>query len=169
MTLDQLNELNDQTAYDWFQLACVAPKWVSQMVAARPFSSLDDMQQQSAEIWRSLDKEQFLAAFEGHPMIGDVSTLKAKFANTAGAAGHEQSGAAIADENTLQMLLQKNKEYLNKHGFIFIIFATGKSAKEMLSALLSRIDNNTDVEIANAAAEQNKITQLRLAKNLEQE
>lgn len=167
MTLEQLNALNEQAAFEWFQLACVAPKWISGMVAARPFTSLADMQQRAKTTWESLDKEQFLAAFEGHPMIGDVSTLKAKFANTAGAAGHEQSGAASADESTLQMLLQKNQEYLRKHGFIFIVFATGKSANEMLSALLSRIDNTTDTEIINAAAEQNKITQLRLAKNIE--
>ena len=54
----------------------------------------------------------------------------------------------------------------NKHGFIFIICATGLSADTMLEALQKRLPNDTVSELENAAAEQIKITLLRLTKGL---
>ena len=79
-------------------------------------------------------------------------------------ASGEQSGAASADEQTLTELSALNKSYLEKFGFIFIVFATGKSAAEMLALLKARIGNQRDQEIQNAAAEQLKITLLRIDK-----
>jgi 2-oxo-4-hydroxy-4-carboxy--5-ureidoimidazoline (OHCU) decarboxylase len=59
-----------------------------------------------------------------------------------------------------------NRAYEEKFGFIFIICATGKSPDEMLSALRERLDNEANAELKIAAAEQNKITGLRLKKLL---
>ncbi|HBS41867.1 MAG TPA: OHCU decarboxylase, partial [Oceanospirillales bacterium] len=53
-------------------------------------------------------------------------------------------------------------------GFIFIVFATGKSAAEMLDILKERLPNPRDKEIQNAADNQQKITALRLKKMLGQ-
>ena len=61
-------------------------------------------------------------------------------------------------------MADKNKEYEQKFGYIFIVCATGKSAGEMLSLLNRRMSNDPTEEIKIAAAEQNKITQLRLEK-----
>ena len=63
-------------------------------------------------------------------------------------------------------LMQKNEEYEKKFGFIFIVCATGKSAVEMLSILLSRLSNIREEELTNASEEQRKIYQLRLEKLL---
>ena len=57
-----------------------------------------------------------------------------------------------------------NDEYEKKFGYIFIVCATGKSAEEMLSLLKQRLKNKPDEEIKIAAAEQNKITHLRIEK-----
>ncbi|HBL20462.1 MAG TPA: OHCU decarboxylase, partial [Alteromonas mediterranea] len=59
-----------------------------------------------------------------------------------------------------------NQAYLDKHGFIFIICATGLSAQTMLEALQARLPNSTQQEIVNAAAEQIKITLLRINKSI---
>ena len=99
-------------------------------------------------------------------MIGDVNSLREKFKNTKAMASNEQSGAQSASEETLQELHNLNHAYLDKHGFIFIIFATGKSADQMLQALRNRIDNDTATEIANAAAQQLEIAILRINQNL---
>jgi hypothetical protein len=45
------------------------------------------------------------------------------------------------------------------------VCATGKSADEMLAILRSRIDNDPEIELLIAAAEQLKITCLRLEKS----
>ena len=79
-------------------------------------------------------------------------------------AEQEQSGVKNANQNILDELDQTNKEYLTKFGYIFIVCASGKSASEMLELLKLRIDNKPDYEIKIAAAEQNKITNLRIDK-----
>lgn len=48
----------------------------------------------------------------------------------------------------------------------YIVCATGKSAEEMLGILKSRLNNTPEEELINGAAEQNKITHLRLDKLL---
>ena len=55
-----------------------------------------------------------------------------------------------------------NAEYEEKFGFIFIVFATGKTPEQMLELLRSRMRNDRQTEIANAVREQMKITRLRL-------
>jgi OHCU decarboxylase len=65
-------------------------------------------------------------------------------------------------------LAELNRQYEQKFGFIYIVCATGKSTEEMLSILRERLGNNADEELRNAAAEQAKITALRLNKLLEQ-
>jgi 2-oxo-4-hydroxy-4-carboxy-5-ureidoimidazoline decarboxylase len=57
-----------------------------------------------------------------------------------------------------------NREYVNKHGFIFIICASGLSAEAMLNELEIRLPNSTNTEIEKAAQEQIKITLLRIKK-----
>jgi OHCU decarboxylase len=95
-------------------------------------------------------------------MIGDVESLKKKYAATKAIAAGEQAGVAAASEATLAELARLNQEFYEKFGFIFIVFATSKSANEMLALLKARIDNTREEELRNAAAEQLKITRLRL-------
>lgn len=167
MTLDELNHLDSDEAYSWFQQTCAADAWCGDMVQARPFSEVDKLLTAADKFWQGCSNSDFLQAFEAHPMIGDVNSLREKFKSTQTMASHEQSGAQAASDEVLQQLHDYNHRYAEKHGFIFIIFATGKSAQDMLTALKHRIDNSTETEITNAAAEQLKITRLRLTKNLE--
>ena len=51
---------------------------------------------------------------------------------------------------------------MKKIRFIFIVFASGKSAEEMLNILEGRIENSRSEEVATAAEEQRLIFQLRL-------
>ncbi len=98
------------------------------------------------------------------PRIGDLATLREKFANTSSWADREQAGVAGSDEATIQRLTERNNAYFEKFGFIFIISATGKAAHEMLGALEQRLPNDLETERQLAADEQLKITLLRLRK-----
>lgn len=166
MTLNELNSLIHDDAVDWFMQTCAAQNWCIAMSQARPFASCQDVSETAQDIWAKCDTGDFLQAFEAHPMIGDVNSLREKFKNTKAMACNEQSGAQSASDETLQALHNHNHAYLKKHGFIFIIFATGKTADQMLQALQNRINNDTATEIANAAAQQLKIAILRIEKNL---
>ena len=165
-TIADLNALSDKQAFLQFEQACCAPNWVKGLVNARPFVDQVDLLSKAKQVWQSLSEEDFLAAFDGHPMIGDVSTLKEKYRNTQSEASHEQSGVNQASDEVIAELAARNKEYFDKFGFIFIVFATGKSAQQMLDLLMARLPNTRSQEIANAAAEQAKITELRLEKML---
>ena len=134
------------------------------MIAGGKFSSDQELMARAERVWGSLVEDDYLEAFLAHPRIGDVDSLRQKYANTKAIAGDEQSGVDSADEATLIRLAQANDEYFDKFGFIFIVCATGKSAKQMLEILESRLPNSRDAEVANAGAEQLKITKLRLEK-----
>ena len=166
-SLESINNLSQSEAQLWFSQCCAAPKWFEGMAKTRPFTDIDNISQAAQDIWQQCHEQDFLIAFEAHPMIGDVNSLRAKYAATKNIASNEQQGAAQASEQTLQALADSNHQYLAKHGFIFIICATGLSAETMLDALMQRINNSTAREIELAAAEQIKITLLRLEKGLE--
>lgn len=166
MTLSDLNELSSQDAFTAFSSCCSSESWIKAMANARPFADHAAMQQVAMDIWNDLNEQDYLQAFEGHPKIGDVNSLRKKYASTKGLASNEQSGVNSADESTLVELAQANDEYFDKNGFIFIVFATGKSAAQMLEILKTRLPNDRATEIQNAAIEQSKITALRLDKLL---
>lgn len=166
MTLTELNNLAPQQAKVWFSQTCAAQNWVKQMVSLRPFTSVDSLIDKAASVWQQLDHADFLEAFSAHPMIGDVNSLRAKFANTKATASAEQSGTSSASEQTLLELSQLNQQYLQQNDFIFIICATGLSAQTMLGVLKERLNNDRATEIALAGNEQIKITQLRIQKGL---
>lgn len=166
LTLQQFNDLTQAESTSQLLTCCTSTSWAQKLADARPFDSIDALLTSSDEAWDQVhtNETDLLEAFDGHPQIGNVDSLKEKYRNTQDSAAHEQSGANDADDQVLEDLAQGNQDYLDKFGFIFIVFATGKSAQQMLDLLLARLPNNHATELANAAAEQNKITRLRLKK-----
>ncbi len=165
MRIEELNEIGFKAAKNEFLKCCTSEEWAKRMANSIPFEDMECLQEVAEDIWeKRLKNNDLLEAFAGHPKIGDVNSLKAKYANTSAMAGNEQSGVDSASDTTINELARLNKEYEDKFGFIFIVCATGKTADEMLEILKSRIGNTPEKEIAIAAAEQNKITQIRLNK-----
>jgi len=162
MSLTKLNALTTQQAKQQLEHCCTAPRWIEGMLATMPFKSNEHLFESAQNIWEQLAESDYLAAFEGHPQIGDLSTLSKKYAATAQKAGHEQSGMSKADESTLTKMIALNNDYLNKFGFIFIVCATGKTAQQMLELIELRINNDRNTELLIAAGEQAKITKIRL-------
>ena len=164
MNIAEFNCLDASSAADLISQCCAAQNWVSGVVAARPYDSLQQLLDSADRVWATVDETNLLQAFSAHPQIGNVETLREKYANTKAVAAGEQSGVNEASENTLQELARLNQLYLDRFGFIFIVCATGKSAEQMLALLQARVDNSRDQELVNAAEEQRKITALRLQK-----
>lgn len=122
----------------------------------KEFDTPEEFKMAAEGYFLSLLEADWLEAFAAHPKIGDLSTLREKFASS------EQGQVAGASEVTLQELAKLNLEYEKKFGFIFIVCATGKSADEMLAILKKRLPNERKLELQNAAVEQAKILRLRL-------
>ena len=166
MSLKDFNSAAEAKAKEMLLHCCHSESWATRMLVRRPFSSPEMLFAAARDIWFSLTEKDYLEAFLAHPKIGDVNSLRKKYAATLSMASNEQQGVNAADEKTLEELSDLNHKYEEKHGFIFIVFATGKSAQEMLEILKKRIKNSRAEEIKNAAEEQSKITRLRLEKIL---
>ena len=145
-------------------MICAADAWINRMLAQRPFADDDAVLAAAAAVAATLVEADWLEAFAAHPLIGDVETLRNRFAATRNLAAGEQSSVDGANEAVLSELAAMNRQYAERFGFIFIVFATGKSAAEMLELLKVRIGNTRSEELKNAAAEQLQITRLRLQK-----
>ena len=140
---------------------CGSQKWVDKMIGLPPAEDLIDLFEDAEEMWYECSEDDWKEAFTHHPMIGDIDSLRKKFSNDQFAA-KEQTSIDDSSEKTLQALAEGNHVYQQKFGYIFIVFATGKSAEEMLEILQARLNNNPEEEIKIAMEEQSKITQLRL-------
>lgn len=160
-----LNQLSGAALRAALARCCGAQRWVERMVAAHPFSSDVALFEAAERIWSELERDDYLEAFSHHPRIGeDVAALRARFAQTAAWSSAEQAGVASADTATLEALAENNRRYFARFGYIFIVCASGKSAAELSSLLLARLDNAPEQELTIAAREQGRITRLRLEK-----
>jgi 2-oxo-4-hydroxy-4-carboxy-5-ureidoimidazoline decarboxylase len=158
-----LNGLAPDAASAALRRCCGAERWVASMSGRRPFASTEELLGAADQEWQKLGREDYLEAFAQHPQIGeDLQALRQRFGATLGLASQEQAGVAAADDAKLLALREGNREYLSRFGFIFIVCASGKSAEQMLAALRARLTHDSEAELRVAAAEQAKITRLRL-------
>ena len=166
MTLSELDQLPASQLKEQLVKCCGSSAWVEKMASLFPFPDKATLFQKADEVWYSLTEKDWLEAFSHHPKIGDINSLKEKFANTAKWASGEQSLVQHASQQTIEELAKGNREYEAKFGHIFIVCATGKPAEEMLHMLKTQLPNKPEDEIKIAAAEQAKITKIRLEKLL---
>ncbi len=149
----RLNTRTEEDARRELTACCGSPRWVQQMLDARPF---EDLLATADAIWNALSPDDWREAFAAHPRIGEKKADRFS--------GAEQSGARDASAATMSALADVNREYEQRFGHIYIVCATGKSADEMLALARQRVANAPADELAVAAAEQAKITKLRLLK-----
>lgn len=153
-------------AREMMKPCCGAKNWYSVMAQSRPIHSVRHLHQIADAVFDRLQYDDWLEAFASHPKIGDLDSLKMKYAGNDRWSESEQAGVRKIDDSTLIELAAGNRAYEQRFGHIFIVCATGKSVPEMLASLNERLTNSEDNELAIAAAEQRKITHLRLDKLL---
>jgi 2-oxo-4-hydroxy-4-carboxy-5-ureidoimidazoline decarboxylase len=164
--LSRLNALAAPEAREALRWCCGASRWVDAMAARRPFPDAHALFAAADEVWAGLGPADWSEAFSHHPRIGDKGALRERFAATRHWAAGEQSGVSAASEEVLDALARGNRDYEARFGHIFIVCATGKGADEMLGLLRQRLGNDPEAEARIAAAEQAKITRIRLEKLL---
>lgn len=166
---------------------CQCDSFASQVAANGPFRTFDDLLETSRHVWwhqvggiqafvqnilMKLESPPpvqtplagWLQALAAHPRLGDTKSLKAKFDPFTKMSLNEQSTAASsATEQELVELSDWNQRYEERFGHTFILCAAGKTSSEFLEAIKSRYNNDPANEIAIAATEQMKITELRMA------
>ena len=162
--LERLNGLPPSEAENELLKCCGSKNWARRMASERPFASLDRLAETGERIWWSLEPGDWLAAFHSHPKIGEQKAAAKTTVEAQQWSEDEQSGIRNSAEQTMAALAELNRVYEENFGYIFIVCASGKSSEEMLRILRQRLGNAPDEELHIAAAEQAKITQLRLRK-----
>ena len=160
--LAEWNLLPETEAIPPLLACCGSQAFANEVVRNRPYSNLDTLLTKADDIWRSLQERDWLEAFACHPRIGESSTNASHQFSTWST--EEQSRARTAADSVLDSIATKNREYEARHGFIYIVCASGRSAEELLSILDRRLHNTTEVELREAAEQQRQITHLRIRK-----
>ena len=163
MKLSEFNLVDKNAAKTFLLSCCHGERWSDKVINARPYPSKSQLLDSAKVFWMGVDESEALIAFSHHPKIGDMRVLRNKYAKQANA---EQGQVKEASDKILHDLMNQNENYEDKFGFIFIVFASGKSAEQMLALLKERINNTRSQEIQNAIIEQGKILVNRISKSI---
>ena len=150
-----LNALSGAQAAAELRRCCASHRWADRMAAARPFADDAALATTAEREWWALDPVDWREAFAAHPRIGERAR---------GWAAREQAGVSAADDEVRTALAEGNREYEVRFGHVFLICATGRDGAGILVELRRRMKNDAASELRVAAAEQAKITALRLEK-----
>ncbi|AXC11775.1 2-oxo-4-hydroxy-4-carboxy--5-ureidoimidazoline (OHCU) decarboxylase [Acidisarcina polymorpha] len=156
------NGLGSEEAFVKVLACCGSRAFATRLVASRPYAGIDAAIAAADDIWWSLTEADWLEAFACHPRIGEQTSGASRQFTTW--SKQEQSDVCNGDASVLDQIAKKNRAYEQRHGFIYIVCASGRSAGELLTILEDRLNNPTTVEINNAAEQQRQITSLRLRK-----
>ncbi|OSX79174.1 hypothetical protein BU14_0085s0025 [Porphyra umbilicalis] len=137
---------------------CAAPAWATAVAARRPFGSLADLRAAAAAAWAATDGDERRAALDAHPRIGGGGGGRHPPAALRQAAAHRLAADLDA----------ANAAYEARFGYGYLVCAAGKSGAALLADVRSRLGNEPAVEVEVAAAEEAKITALRLGRLVEE-
>ncbi len=128
---------------------CLASRRWARAVAAGqdPDRAMDD-----------LSDDEWLAAMKAHPRIGE------RGGDDPASSVREQSRAMQAAAETKAALAAENRQYEERFGHVFLIFASGRSGEEILAELRRRMENDPAAELQEAKRELRRIAQLRLGR-----
>lgn len=150
MRIGDFNALDEGAARDLVSLWAAIPRWVTAVVAGRPYPSRDALEETAAAeaaSWDATDLDQALAQ---HPRIGERASGDDP---SASASRREQAAMTDAAAEVAQRVAAGNARYEARFGRVFLIRARGRSAEEMLAELERRLANTPDSEVAEAAAQ----------------
>ena len=159
--LARWNSIDPSAAAEAILPCCGSHAWAAELAARRPIADDDHLLIASDAVWVSLPEAAWQEAFDSHPRIGQQKA-KAATKTSLGWSASEQSAAMTADDAAKLALAEANRLYEEKFRRIFIVYASGRSAPEILAILEARMKNDAATELHEAAEQQRQITQLRL-------
>jgi 2-oxo-4-hydroxy-4-carboxy-5-ureidoimidazoline decarboxylase len=107
-----------------------------------------------------LTDDEWLEAMRAHPRIGE------RGGDAPASSRREQARAMAASRETLAALAAENRQYEERFGHVFLIYASGRDADEILSELRRRMRNEPAAELEEAKRELRRIVELRLGRLL---
>lgn len=164
--LEALNQMHHAAAEAQLLTWCGSDAWATAVCGERPFRNLAMLQEIAERIWFALPEPDWLQAFACHPRIGEKKPDNSEYLAHSSA---EQAAAQATLNPVAEALLAGNRTYEERFGFRYIVFASGRSAPELLAVLQERLTHTREQELLEAARQQHRITCLRMAKWLHPE
>ncbi|BCJ77387.1 2-oxo-4-hydroxy-4-carboxy-5-ureidoimidazoline decarboxylase [Catellatospora sp. IY07-71] len=159
MSLAAFNDLPQAQAEEELLACCAAAAWARAVAAGRPYPGHAELREVAAGAVAALSWPDIAQALAAHPRIGERA---AGASREAAWSRQEQSGATAAGEQTATALIDANRAYEKRFGHVFLIFASGKSAEQMLAAARERLGHDEATEREVVRRELTAITLLRL-------
>ena len=160
-SLAEFNRLPGDAARQALTDCCSSGRWVSAVLAGRPYACVPGLLRQSDEAVAGLAPGDLRDALSGHPRIGERRAVGADRWSRG-----EQAGVTAAARPALQALADGNAAYERRFGHIYLVCATGRTAPELLALLTARLENDPDTEWGVVRSELQKINRIRLGKLL---
>ncbi|HEV2927721.1 MAG TPA: 2-oxo-4-hydroxy-4-carboxy-5-ureidoimidazoline decarboxylase [Propionibacteriaceae bacterium] len=154
-------DLSDRALREGLATCLAVPRWVDEVAAGAPYTSLDDLLDAAGVAATPLSAEEVDQALSDHPRIGELATGDSPASAFSAA---EQSSSASDDAELAAQLAAGNRAYEEKFGRIFLIRAAGRSRPEILDELHRRLQLEPDAEIKVVAAELRDIALRRIAR-----
>jgi 2-oxo-4-hydroxy-4-carboxy-5-ureidoimidazoline decarboxylase len=163
MLLEQFNAAPAEEAQELLKPCLDVPRWIDEVISARPFASLDDLLDTARTAADPFTSAELEGALTHHPRIGERVSGKSTEASMS---RNEQSGVDERDAGTIAALAEGNRAYEEKFGRVFLIRAAGRTADEMLAALHERLGHTPEQEEPVVAQQLREIALLRLEQSL---
>ncbi len=161
------NEAPPAVAEHALLACCVSPQWAETLVARRPFPSPSALLGEAEDAWFELPEAEWLTAFRCHPRIGEQRADVSNHPAFASSSAAEQRAAQATLDPVKDALAAGNRAFEARFGFLYLVFASGRTAPELLALLEARLNNDRNTELREAARQQWLITEFRMKKWLE--
>lgn len=162
--LATFNALGRDEAEAALRACCDSRAWVDAVSDGRPYGDRAALLVRAEAALAALTWSDISEALDAHPRIGQTPTGQGR---ESAWSRREQSGIDSADAEVRQALAEANRDYEARFGHIFLIFASGRTDREMLAAARERLQNDDQTEHAIVRRELGRIARLRLERLLD--
>lgn len=159
MNLSHFNTMSPDDAEAALRPCLDVPRWTAEVVASRPYDSVQEVVAVGRRSGARLDVEEVTQALAHHPRIGERALGESTEANLS---RREQTGLGDLDGDVLSRLAHGNKQYEEIFDQVFLIRAAGRTSEEILAELQRRMNNSAEEEAVEVAQQLNEIAALRL-------
>jgi 2-oxo-4-hydroxy-4-carboxy-5-ureidoimidazoline decarboxylase len=156
---EAFNALPEDEARARLETCLAVPRWVDDVLAARPFGDDASLWVRAEQAAAHLDDAELEAALSRHPRIGERPSEPG---HEAAFSRREQSGVDGSDPEVARRLAEGNRAYEQRFDRVFLIRAAGRSAHEILSELERRLQNDDATERDETVTQLREIAMLRL-------
>ncbi|WP_129725943.1 2-oxo-4-hydroxy-4-carboxy-5-ureidoimidazoline decarboxylase [Ectobacillus funiculus] len=158
ITINVLNEIALSEFVEQLKDIFEHSPWIVQRAGElRPFRSREDLYERMISVVKTASDEEKLDLIRAHPHLGTRKTMSS-FSQS------EQKNVGLnqLSETEYELLLNMNKEYVQRFGFPFILAVRGKNKDEMFQAMQNRLKHSKEQEFNQALSEIYQIVRFRI-------